>query len=108
MSAGKIRAIVKRPDEKYGHVTNISCTLKNLQRIVEGPIEVVRITEKIACICNEEGKIRALQRNFSLGRPPFCDLIVGEAAIVGVDGEEFVDLDMTFQAWKNLLKVWGN
>lgn len=29
---GKIRAIVKRPDEKYGHVCNISATLKNLQK----------------------------------------------------------------------------
>ena len=25
----KIKAIIKRPDEQYGHVTNISDTLKN-------------------------------------------------------------------------------
>ena len=43
MSDAKIRAIVKRPDEKYCHVANISNTLKNLQRTVEGPIETVSI-----------------------------------------------------------------
>ena len=52
MSEGKIRAIVKRPDEKYGHVTNISCTLKNLQRIVGGPIETVSFGPGAVIICN--------------------------------------------------------
>ena len=37
----KIRAIIKRPDEKYGHVTNISPTLENLQKTVGGYIEPV-------------------------------------------------------------------
>lgn len=109
MSEAKIRAIVKRPDEQYGHVTNISNTLRNLQRIVEGPIEVVRITDKAVCICNEEGKIRGLEPNFYLGRLPFGDLILGEVAVVGVDGgDEFVDLDLDFKVWKSLLKEWGN
>lgn len=104
----KIRAIVKRPDEKYGHVTNISDSLKNLQRIVDGPIEVVRISYDVVCICNEEGKIQGLERNFRIGRPPFGDIIVGECAIVGVDGEEFCDCPLDFGAWKLLLKMWGN
>ena len=108
MSEGKIRAIVKRPDEQYGHVTNISNTLRNLQKIVEGPIEVVRITDSVVCICNEEGKIRNLDRNFYLGHAPYGDLICGEVAIVGVEEDEFVDLDMDFKVWKNLLKKWGN
>ena len=30
----KVRCIIKRPDEQYGHVTNISVSLKNLQRIL--------------------------------------------------------------------------
>lgn len=104
----KIRAIIKRPDEKHGHVTYISNTLKNLQSTVGGPIEVVRITEKIAIICNEEGKIRNLDKNFTVGRMPFIDIISGPAIVVGVDGEEFGDLGLSFEAWKNLLKVWGN
>lgn len=108
MSEAKIRAIIKRPDERYGHVTNISCTLKNLQRIVEGPIETVPVTSNAVCICNEEGKLRGLQRNFRLGRVPFCDVIVGECAIVGVDGEEFCDCPIDFKTWKKLLDEWGN
>ena len=104
----KIRAIVKRPDEKYGHVTNISNTLKNLQNIVGGPIEVVRITDRAVCICNEEGKLRGLQRNFYLGTFPYGDLIVGECAIVGVEDDEFADLDMDFSMWKYLVDKWGN
>ena len=104
----KIRAIVKRPDERYGHVTNISNSLQNLQRIVGGPIEVVRVTDRAVCICNEEGKIRKLQKNFYMGQFPFGDLIVGECAIVGTADNEFVDLDMDFSTWKYLIDKWGN
>lgn len=108
MSVGKIRAIVKRPDEKYGHVTNISCTLKNLQRIVGGPIETVSFGPGAVIICNEEGKFRGLPKNFYIGHPPFMEAIVGEVAVVGVDGEEFCDLQMDFKIWKAMLDKWGN
>jgi hypothetical protein len=107
-SGAKIRAIIKRPDEKCGHVTNISQTLRNLQRIVEGYIEVVPITKTAVCIVNEEGKIRGLPRNFILGIPPFHDVIVGTAIIVGTDGEDFTDCPLDFKTWKEALKKWGN
>ena len=48
MADEKIRAIVKRPDEEIGHVTNISPTLKNLQSIV-GEIVVVGADEDEFC-----------------------------------------------------------
>lgn len=35
----KIKVIVKRPDEQYGHVCHISDRLENLQKTVEGYIE---------------------------------------------------------------------
>ena len=108
MSDAKIRAIIKRPDEKYGHVTNISPSLKNLQRIVDGPIETVPVGGGAICICNEEGKIRGMEKNFFLGLPPYGDVIVGEVAIVGTDGEDFGDCPLDFQVWKALLKKWGN
>lgn len=110
MSKGyKIRAIIKRPDERYGHVTNISDTLKNLQGIVGGPIEMVTlIPGHSALICNEEGKLRGLQHNFFYRGYPFFDNIVGDCIVVGVDGDELTDLDMSFAAWKQLLKDWGN
>ena len=108
MAEGKVRCIIKRPDEQYGHVTNISISLKNLQRIVEGPIEVVPCGASAVIICNEEGKLRGLEPNFRIGKPPFQDVIVGEAIIIGVDGEDFCDLPISFKVWKELLKEWGN
>ena len=100
----KIKAIVKRPDEAVGHMTNISNTLKNFQRIVEGPIEVVRIADDAIIIVNEEGKLRGLPVNFICGQ----EVIVGEVAVVGVDGDEFADVPIDLNVWKWLLKSWGN
>lgn len=108
MSDAKIRAIIKRPDEKYGHVTNISPSLRNLQRIVGGPIETVPVGFNSVLICNEEGKLRGLQRNFYMGTLPYGDTIVGEVAVVGVDGEEFCDCPIEFSTWKYLVDKWGN
>ena len=106
---GKIRAIVKRPDEPYGHVTNISNTLKNLQNIVGGHIQVVPLTGDTVIICNEDGKLQGLDKNFIMryGETIF-DIIVGAVAIVGVDGEDFGDCQMDFSFWKKLLDSWGN
>ena len=104
----KIRAIVKRPDERYGHVTNISNSLKNLQKTVDGRIEVVRISAEVALIINEDGKIFDLPKNFQMGKWPRCDIIVGTVAVVGVDGAEFCDCPLAFKTWKKLLADWGN
>lgn len=104
----KIRAIVKRTDESVGHVTNISNTLKNLQKLVDGNIEPVRITDGCILLCNEEGVILDLPHNLIVGRPPFHHSIVGDVVVVGVDGEEFCDCPLDFATWKWLLKEWGN
>lgn len=104
---GKIKVIIKRPDEKVGHVTNISNTLKNLQRTVDGLIETVTVAEGCVCICNEEGKIRQLQPNFWLGTI-FPDRICGTAIIAGIDGENFTDVPISMPVWKKLLQIWGN
>ena len=102
---GKVKVIVKRPDEEYGHVTNISMSLKNLQKTVEGYIETVSVGENAVCICNEEGKILKLQPNFWMGMDALCkDLIRGTVVIVGVDGEDFVDIPFDFDTWKRILK----
>ena len=105
---GKIRCIIKRPDETYGHVTNISCTLKNLQKTVEGYIETLTIGGGLVIICNEEGKIQGLQPNFCIGSGLWQDQIRGTAIIIGQDGEEFCDIPIDFAMWKKLLKGWGN
>lgn len=104
----RYRAIIKRPDEVYGHVTNISTSLENLQKTVDGPIEVVPLVNGNVLIVNEEGKLRKLQRNFIMGKIPFHDVIVGTVIVIGAKGEEFVDTTLEFKTWKWLLELWGN
>lgn len=108
MADAKIKVIIKRPDEQYGHVTNISPSLKNLQKTVEGYIEQVSIGGSTVLICNEEGKIRNLERNFIIGFNFVTDIICGTAIIAGVDGEGLVDVPISFDVWKRLLREWRN
>ena len=97
----KIKVIIKRPDEEIGHITWISDTLKNLQNIVGGPIEIVTIAKNAAIICNEEGRIRGLEPNAKI-----CGIdFVGDVIIVGVNGEELTSVpeDLTMKVYKELL-----
>lgn len=98
----KIRAIVKRPDEKYGHVTHVSNTLEALQQMVGGYIETVPIAYD-TMIINEEGKLRGLEPNFRYG----SDVIYGTMVMVGRDGEEFGDCVLGFDTWKKWLDEHG-
>ena len=104
----KIKVIIKRPDEKAGHMTWISNTLENLQKTVDGYIEAITFGQGLVMICNEEGKILGLERNFKKGFGPFHDVIVGTVIICGADGDEFSDVPIDMKQWKHILKLWGN
>ena len=106
MSNAKIKAIIKRPDEKYGHMTNISNTLENLQRTVDGYIEAVTYMGTVTTqsgsfvvICNEEGRIRNLPFNCWIGGNCFHGTII----VVEAKVDEFTDLTMSMQNWKKLI-----
>lgn len=108
MSDSKIRAIIKRPDEEYGHVTNIANNLKNLQRTVEGYIETLSYmgdlstdTGSFVVICNEEGRIRNLPFNCWIGGNDFYGTII----VVEAKGDEFTDLTMSMKSWKRLVDM---
>lgn len=103
MSEAKIKAIIKRPDEKVGHMTNISASLGNLQRTVDGPIELIRFGPNVKILCNEEGKLRGLAPNFRL--PNYGEL-VGTIIVVGEKDGEFADTPISFKEWKECLKAW--
>ena len=107
---GKIKVIIKRPDERYGHVTNISNTLENLQRTVDGHIEVVPVipNKGLMMICNEDGKNIGLEKNFMMGFFPFQDMIVGTVILCGSGEEDFTDVPIDMKQWKAILKLWGN
>jgi hypothetical protein len=95
----KIKAIVKRPDEMYGHMTWISNSLKNLQNTVDGYIETVTVASDMVIICNEEGLINWLPFNCAVGG----HLLHGDIVVVGTDGEDFTDIPIDFKTWRT---VW--
>lgn len=96
--AQKIKVIVKRPDEEYGHVTNISNTLLNLQRTVGGYIETLTMPGYVL-ILNEEGR---------LDESPFnCHVagfnLFGTIIVAGTQGDEFTDVGIGFEEWKTII-----
>lgn len=103
---GKLKVIVKRPEDEYGHMIMIENTLETFQKLVNGHIEVFSY-KNVLVVCNEEGKLRGLEMNLILGR----ELLVGNLVICGWNGEEFTDIPIDMRAWKNIVdmsstKLW--
>jgi len=93
--------VIKIYPEKPPIPADIDNTLEALQEAVGGYIETVRITEKIVIVCNEEGKLKNLPKNrelvWKLGDEKKQivvnrDILVGDALICGVKGDEFRSL----------------
>lgn len=82
-----LTAIIKEPGWAP-EIVEIPDELENYQRIVDGYIECVRWDDDHVLIVNEEGKLRGLDKNFRYGG----DIIVGTAIWIGVDGEDFTDI----------------
>lgn len=102
MSEAKIKAIVKRPDETYGHVTYLSNNLKALQKVVGGHIETVTVG-KVVIICDEEGRDKESERNCAIpAGTMFPTMFYGTIAVVGIDGDEFADVPIDFSTWKTI------
>lgn len=103
----KIRAIVKRSTEPIGHILYISNDLKTLQRIVGGHVEAVNLGNGALLLCDEDGKspFKARPLNVFIGE---WDAIMGDLVVVGVDGEDFGDVPITMEEWKEMLREWGN
>lgn len=81
---------------KKPEVREIPNTLQALQETVGGYIEAVYpFRDRVAIICNEEGKLRGLQPNRLLPDPAgrIVDVIFGTFLIVGLGDEEFISLN---------------
>lgn len=76
-----------KPVGKPVHAEWIDNDLKSLQNIVGGNIDLFRVTEDLAIICNEEGRINGMRYNCKLCGQQFF----GDIAFVGIYGEEFTD-----------------
>lgn len=84
----RIKVVFKRPGEAPEQV-EVENELKPLQDLVGGYIEAVTWDPDTVMLVNEDGKTSGLAGNFG-----WCgDIIVGPAVWVGVDGEEFTDVD---------------
>ena len=100
--ADKIRVLSKRPGQPPRSVW-VTNSLKNLQTAVGGYIEVVRLSTDAAIICNEEGLIHGLPYNCTIAGVT----LLGDILIVGVNGEEFCDLPLTYQEAKKVFRnLW--
>ena len=76
-----LEALVKEPG-KPARLTLVADTLEALQSIVDGPIEVTRLTAENVIVCNGEGMLRGLPRN--------ARGICGTFLVLGAgDGESF-------------------
>lgn len=80
-----MKAIIKEAG-KRAHIADIPNTLAALQSLVGGYIETLSIFPRSTFVVNEEGRLLGLPRNGLLD-------FVGTVLVVGVDCEQFVDLD---------------
>lgn len=104
---GKIRAIVKRADEQFGHVTRISNSLKNLQTQVGGYIECVTDPAgRFVILCDEEGRLKDKPYNCIVDFGPYSCDFVGDIIAVGAGYEDFVNLpeEISLKVWKELIR----
>lgn len=90
--------IVKRPENNYWELKEIDGSLKSLQEVVGGYIEVVELSGNQCLICNEEGMIRGLPFHSVFGR-----YFAGTVFVCGSEGEEFCDVDLDFLKKKGLI-----
>ena len=82
----KIKAMIKNPGESW-EAHEIDNTLKAMQAIVGGYIEVVNVRDDLVLIVNEEGILHEMESNLYVRG---C-WIRGTVIAVGVDGENFTD-----------------
>ena len=99
----KIRIVLKKVAEKP-KVMNIENTLEAKQKLVNGLIEVVQITDDILLICNEEGKLENLLPNLVFD----YDYIVGDCFFVGDDYENGDFKSLTDEQVKEVFAICQN
>ena len=83
----KIRVLIVEPN-KESYQIKIEHTLKNLQKIVGGYIEILQLDYNTDLVCNDEGKINRLPLN----RFVDYDIIAGTFIIAGHKDSETISL----------------
>lgn len=77
-----------------GNVGEIENSLSTLQEYVGGDIQTVPLTQGLLIICNDDGKILGLPVNRAITDRDrhVYDIVVGNALVVRVAGEEFASI----------------
>lgn len=83
MSKNKELKIVLKKVGEEPKIMNIENTLEAKQKLVDGWIEVISVTEDILLVCNEEGKLDNLPPNLLFD----YDYIAGDCFFIGDDYE---------------------
>lgn len=76
MRENQIMVMIKRPGEPAEVEPLFDNTLEAFQAAVDGYIEAVTLTPQIVILCNEEGKIKGLPYNVTIGREHFAGTII--------------------------------
>lgn len=84
-----MKILYKVPDEPLRSMV-IPNDLGVMQQLVDGYIESITLPDNLIVICNEEGKIRDMAKNFHVAA--LDDYIYGPALFMGADGEEFCSI----------------
>lgn len=101
-----MKVIVIKPGEE-ATVKEIDSELESMQAVVGGMIEAIYpFADKVALVCNEEGKLVGLEPNFALVRNKrVMDVIVGTCFICGLGEEDFCSLsDELCEKYLNLFE----
>lgn len=107
------RVIIKRPDEKIGHIANINTDKENIEKHIGGAYMVHILFD------SEDGQVGIIYKtapteddavNMVYGSFPFRKLVKGTAIVCELAANgDLIDLRaLTKQQWETLLKKWGN
>ena len=84
-----MKILYKAPGEALRSMV-IPNELGVMQQLVDGYIETITLLDDLVIICNEEGRINDMKKNFRIDA--LNDFVFGPALFVGADGEEFCSI----------------
>lgn len=100
-----MKALLVKCNEKPRKI-NIENNLEKLHELVGGYIECISIDKNVMLVCNDEGKVMDLPMNrYLVIDDELWDIIHGDFFLVGVNGEDFDDLDDGMaKKWSTIFK----
>lgn len=98
-----LRVLVKRPGLPL-RAEVVENTLRSMQELVDGPIECVTVTDDLAIVCNEEGRLRGLSPSASIlgeTQPVWEPIFEPDAAMLSLIGDGAVKINQAIPGFFN-------